>query len=464
MDRQNKNLIMKATCVLSSLVKQWAIILCVTILSGMSFDVYKTLTYKPMYSSSMQMSLLADSNSYADLEGTISYIRALDYVFNGQSVETYIKNKLNVEDIDITCTLTSVDNSNVVNMNVISDSKRNAYYSLNHIVDWYKSNMKKYNFAYTLNVLESPTIHESPMNINSHHHNFILGSLIGGIIVVGILALLAYFKDTIKVPDDIELNTDCRLFAKVPRELKPMNKKFWTKNKNAILITSLKTSFSYKESIKKLRGRLEQSSKKHDYKAIMITGSLENEGKSSIAVNLALSLVENQHKVLLIDGDIRKPSLNKILNTEFKSSLNEYLNKEKSLKQIIHVLPKHNLSVIFALSDVEHAEEMNDVQLWKKLISETKKEYDYIIVDSSPAYLINDALAINEAVDASLLVVRQHHATSLVINKTISRLVSVKNNLIGIVYNGNVIDWIKQSKVHNYRYGYGHYGREKRGS
>lgn len=464
MDRQNKNLIMKVTCVLSSLVKQWGIILCVTILSGMSFDVYKTLTYKPMYFSSMQVSLTSSTNTYADLEGTLVYMKTLDYIFNGQSVHEYIKELENVEDLNITCSLTSIDNSNVANMRVVSESKAMAYHSLNHIVNWYKNNMNKYNFAYTLNVLENPIIHESPMNVNSHRHNFMRGSSIGGIVIVGIIALLAYFKDTIKIPDDIESNTDCRLFAKVPRELKPMNKKFWTKNKNAILITSLKTSFSYKESIKKLRGRLEQSSKKHNYKAIMITGSLENEGKSSIAVNLALSLAENKHKVLLIDGDLRKPSLNKILNTEFKSSLNEYLNKEKSLKQIIHVLPKHNLSVIFALSDVEHAEEMNDVQLWKKLISEAKKEYDYIIVDSSPAYLINDALAINEAVDASLLVVRQHHATSLVINKTVSRLVSVKNNLIGIVYNGNVIDWIKQSKVHNYRYGYGHYGREKRGS
>lgn len=462
MKKQNRNMILRCTCVLSSLLKQWKKLLVVMIVSGMLFDVVSTFMYKPSYSSSMQISLTSNNNSYSDLEGAIAYIKTLDYIFNGQAVHEHLKKRLDVKELEMNCYLSSVDNSNVVNVNVVSNSKGNAYHSLKNIVQWYKSNMKKYNFSYTLNILENPVIHEYPLNVNSHTGNFIKGSFVSGFVFILCVCFFSYFKSTVKTPSDIENYVDCRLFAKIPREIKPRGKKFWLKNKKAILITSLKTSFSYKESIKKLRSKLEKSANKHNYKTIMITGTLENEGKSSVTVNLALSLAQKDYKVLVIDGDIRKPSLHKIFHLKTDKSLNHYLNGIKKWESQVEYLEKHNLFVLCANANINQAEKLVQSDKMKELIKEARKEFDFVIIDTSPACFLNEPLILNELVDASLLVVKQHSATIRAINDTINRLIGVKNNLIGIIYNASVIDFMKDNKMYGYRYGYNRYSNRRR--
>lgn len=464
MDNQNKNLILKLTCVLSSLLKQWKIIILIMIVCGMGLDVFKTITYHPQYASTMQAVLTSGENTYSNLEGAISYIKTLDYIFNGDVVNRYIEEQIDVEDLNMTCTITSVNNTNVVNIQVVSNSKRNAFHSLKNIVKWYQKNMKKYNFSYSINTIEEPMIIESPININSHSHNFKIGFIGSGVLVIALLALQAYFKDTIKTSDEIKNKIDCRLFGKLPKELKPISKKFWEKRKQAILITSLKTSFSYKEAIKKLRSRVEESSKKHGYKSIMITGSLENEGKSSVAANLALSLAQKNYKVLLIDSDIRKPSLHKIFELKTKRCLNEYLNGSQKWESQVEFLKKYDLFVLCSKPDLNNSEKLINSEKMKKLIEEASKEFDYVLVDTSPACFLNEPIIINEMVDASLLVIKQHSATTRAINETISRIVSSKNNLIGCIYNASVIDFIKENKAYGYRYGYNRYDRTRRRS
>ena len=461
---QNRNLILKLTCVVSSLLKQWKIVLSIMIVCGMGLDVFKTVTYHPQYSATMQASLTSGETDYAALEGAIAYIKTLDYVFNGQIVNQYIEEQLAVEDLNMTCYITNVDNSNIVNVQVVSNSRSNAFHSLKTIVEWYKDNMSKYNFSYEMNILEDPAINEYTINPNSHKSNFEKGALISGFLVIVLLALQAYFKDTIKTPKDIENRIDCRLFAKIPKENKPRGKKIWIRSKQAILITSLKTSFAYKESIKKLRTRVEQSAKKHGYKSFMITGSLENEGKSSIAANLALSLAQKQYKVLLIDGDLRKPSLHKIFELNTKRCINEYLNGNKAWESQVTYIKKNDLFVMCAKADVDNSEKLINNEKMRTLIKEASKEFDYVIVDSSPACFLNEPLIINEMVDASLLVIKQHLANTRAINETILRLVNAKNNLIGCIYNASVIDLTKEKKVYGYRYGYNRYDRVKRGS
>lgn len=460
MDKQNKNMILRLTCVISSMMKHIKMIVFIMIISGMCFDVIKTINYHPLYASSMQVSFVTNTNSYNQLEETLSYIKTLDYVFNGQSVQEYIKKELNMSSLDMDVSLNSIDQSNVVNVQVVSSKKSQAYHALLKLSTWYQANQTKYHFLWDMHVLDKPMIQEYPINRNSHYINFMTGFFMSGVLSLFIVGVYAYFQSTVKTPSDVENYLDCRLFAKIPKEIKPRSKTFWKKNKKAILITSLKTSFAYKESFKKLRSQFEKSALKHHYQTIMVTGSLENEGKSSIAINLALSLVQKDYKVLVIDGDIRKPSLHKIFNLNTNKSLNHYLLNDVSYLSQIDYLSKYNLYLMCTNPDIEKAEELCQSPKIKKLMEDVKKDFDFIIIDSSPAYL-NDSLYLNEYVDASLLVVRQNHARITVINDIIHRLTKVNMNLMGIVYNGSVIDFMKEKKTYGYRYGYNRYNKRR---
>lgn len=460
-NKQNQLIILRMTCVLSSILKKWKVIVLLMLVCGIGFDMFKTVIYQPLYRSSLTATLTQENNTYSQLEETLSYIKTLNYILNGEIVDDYVKQKMGVENINTSISITSVNNTNVIHMNVTSPSRKEAYYTLDYLVDWYHEFQDQYKFVYDLNIQEKDTMNMNPINSNSHMINFRNGSMISGILIVVILGCFAYLRDTIKTPHDIASKIDCRLFSKLPKERKSKGKKFWKKQKSALLITSLKTSFHYKESILKLRSRFEESAKKHGYKTLLITSSLENEGKSSIAANLAIALAQNKKKVLLVDADIRKPSMHKIFGIQSDLCLNNYFEHDVDYYSQLVNYKNTSLQILCAKKDIEHAEELAHSKKMNDMIQRARNIYDYVIVDSSPARYLNDPAVMNEMVDASLLVIKQDNATAQVINETIARITNVKNNLIGCIYNASIYDIVKQQKVYGYRYGYNRYSRRR---
>ncbi len=431
------------------------------LVAGIGYDVINTITYTPQYVSTMQAVLNLEKNTYSQLEEVRSYITTLNYILNGQVAQNYIKEEMNIDELNMTCNVYSNNDTNIITIQVTSPSKQISYSSLVNLIDWYNDNTDQYQFPYEIYVIEKTSLNETPTILNNHIDNFLHGCIPAGMAIVIILALMSYFTANIKTSQDVEYLLDCRLFAKIPKERKKRTRKFWKRNENAILITSIKTSFQYKEAIKKLRSKILASSAKHNYQTIMFTSTLENEGKSSVAANVALSLAKSGKKVLLVDADIRKPSIHKIFNIKTNRSLNNYLEGDNWTNQVVY-LQKNELFIICTTPNVKGSEDLLSNGRLEQLFYEAKKEFDYIIIDTSPSLDLNEPLLIAPYVDAILLVVKQNEASANMINNIIGRLSRVKNNIIGCIYNSNVYDFTKSSKTYGYRYGYGRYRREGR--
>ena len=460
-NRTSRDLIMKLACMISYVLKRWKLIVLIALIGAMGFDTVRTLMYHPRYQASVSATLGSEQNTYSQLDTTQAYIRSLSYIFNGQNVQSYLQERLGNEDSTLTCSVNSVNDTNVVNISVQADTRRDAWFGLQYVLDWYRTNGDKYHFNYDLNVTQTNPISETPVSANSHVRNLMMGGIGGGVFIAAVLLLLAYFSDTIKTPAEITTRIDCRMLARLPKEHKRRGIRFWKKNREALLITSLKTSFRYKEAVKKLRSRIEESSRKHGYQTIMVTSVMENEGKSSIAANLAISLAKGGHHVLMIDADIRKPSLDRILNMETEHSLNAVLSGKDWKKEVMHS-ERFHMDVLCSIQDLENAEKLLSSEQMKKLLEEAKQSYEFVIVDTSPAAGLSDPLIISEHCDASLLVIRQNLAGARRINDAIDRLVTVRNNLIGCIYNGAVFDPLSEQKAYGYRYRYNRYSNEGR--
>ncbi len=460
-NRTSRDLIMKLACMISYVLKRWKLIVLIALIGAMGFDTVRTLMYHPRYQASVSATLGSEQNTYSQLDTTQAYIRSLSYIFNGQNVQSYLQERLGNEDSTLTCSVNSVNDTNVVNISVQADTRRDAWFGLQYVLDWYRTNGDKYHFNYDLNVTQTNPISEAPVSANSHVRNLMMGGIGGGVFIVAVLLLLAYFSDTIKTPAEITTRIDCRMLARLPKEHKRRGIRFWKKNREALLITSLKTSFRYKEAVKKLRSRIEESSRKHGYQTIMVTSVMENEGKSSIAANLAISLAKGGHHVLMIDADIRKPSLDRILNMDTEHSLNAALSGKDWKKEVMHS-ERFHMDVLCSTQDLENAEKLLSSEQMEKLFEEAKQSYEFVIVDTSPAAGLSDPLIISEHCDASLLVIRQNLAGARRINDTIDRLVTVRNNLIGCIYNGAVFDPLSEQKAYGYRYRYNRYSNEGR--
>lgn len=449
---QNENLLTIVKCIIKDILQRWILIVAVMIVFGSVFDFMKTVTYVPQYGTSMTATLSGGEDTFKNIDKVQSYVNTLDYLMNSNNAKSYVKKKMPISKTTYKAEVT-LKQANVVKIKVTADTKREAYFSIKLLNDWYRENTERYSFPYNITVLKESKFSTKPVNPNSHIKNFLIGAVGSGFVLSCLLGLYFFLRDTIKSEEEVENKLDTRLYAKLPFEVK---KREDARNKKAILITSLKTSFFFRESMNKLRSKVEASSDKHGYKSFMITSAYENEGKSSVAANLALALAKNGHKVVLVDADFNKPAVFKIFDLDGSKSLNKAIEGTSSWSSQV-VSDRSGLDLLPCSQDTLKSEILTNSKKLDEIMKELREEYDFVIVDTSPAYLLNETMAMNELVDATLFVVRQDYATSDVINETVKRLTYVKDNVLGVVFKNVVSDGNKGTSNYNNRYGYNKY-------
>lgn len=449
---QNENLLTIVKCIIKDILQRWILIVAVMIVFGSVFDFMKTVTYVPQYGTSMTATLSGGEDTFKNIDKVQSYVNTLDYLMNSNNAKSYVKKKMPISKTTYKAEVT-LKQANVVKIKVTADTKREAYFSIKYLNDWYRENTERYSFPYNITVLKESKFSTKPVNPNSHIKNFLIGAVGSGFVLSCLFGLYFFLRDTIKSEEEVENKLDTRLFAKLPFEVK---KREDARNKKAILITSLKTSFFFRESINKLRSKVEASSDKHGYKSFMITSAYENEGKSSVAANLALALAKNGHKVVLVDADFNKPAVFKIFELDGSKSLNKAIEGTSSWSSQV-VSDRSGLDLLPCSQDTLKSEILTNSKKLDEIMKELREEYDFVIVDTSPAYLLNEPMAMNELVDATLFIVRQDYATSDVINETVKRLTYVKDNVLGVVFKNVVSEGNKGTSNYNNRYGYNKY-------
>ena len=449
---QNENLLTIVKCIIKDILQRWILIVAVMIVFGSVFDFMKTVTYVPQYGTSMTATLSGGEYTFKNIDKVQSYVNTLDYLMNSNNAKSYVKKKMPISKTTYKAEVT-LKQANVVKIKVTADTKREAYFSIKYLNDWYRENTERYSFPYNITVLKESKFSTKPVNPNSHIKNFLIGAVGSGFVLSCLFGLYFFLRDTIKSEEEVENKLDTRLYAKLPFEVK---KREDARNKKAILITSLKTSFFFRESINKLRSKVEASSDKHGYKSFMITSAYENEGKSSVAANLALALAKNGRKVVLVDADFNKPAVFKIFDLDGSKSLNKAIEGASSWRSQV-VSDRSSLDLLPCSQDTLKSEILTNSKKLDEIMKELREEYDFVIVDTCPAYLLNEPMAMNELVDATLFIVRQDYATSDVINETVKRLTYVKDNVLGVVFKNVVSEGNKGTSNYNNRYGYNKY-------
>ena len=449
---QNENLLTIVKCIIKDILQSWILIIAVMIVFGSVFDFMKTVTYVPQYGTSMTATLSSGGDTFKNIDKVQSYVNTLDYLMNSNNAKSYVKKKMPISKTTYKAEVT-LKQANVVKIKVTADTKREAYSSIKLLNDWYRENTECYSFPYNITVLKESKFSTKPVNPNSHIKNFLIGAVGSGFVLSCLLGLYFFLRDTIKSEDEVENKLDTRLYAKLPYEKKSRED---ARSKKAILITSLKTSFFFRESVKKLRSKVEATSDKHGYKSFMITSAYENEGKSSVAANLALALAKNGHKTILVDTDFNKPAVFKIFGLDGSKNLNKVIESTASWRSQV-VSDRSGLDLLPCSQDSLKSEILTNSKKLDEIMKELREEYDFVIVDTCPAYLLNEAMAMNELVDATLFIVRQDYATSDVINETVKRLTYVKDNVLGVVFNNVVSEGNKGTSNYNNRYGYNKY-------
>jgi len=286
--------------------------------------------------------------------------------------------------------------------------------------------------------------------------------LMGAALAVGlslaIIFLLDLLDSTVRTPEDVEGALKVSMLGFLPL-LKDRN------TKNALrAFSDDKRNKGFGESIRTIRTSLVLSSLENPFKTILITSSLPNEGKSTVAVNIAEALGQME-KVLLVDADMRKPTIAKTL--DFPSTtvgLSNIIMGKAKLEQSIVPFKEGNFDVISAGMIPDRPLELLSSSRFKDVIEALKDRYDRIIIDAPPAYVVSDAQVLSKVSDSVIYVVKSNSTARSIALKGLSSLKKIGAPLTGVIL--NQVD-LKKAKAYEpmygvYEEGYGYGYSEKK--
>ena len=201
-------------------------------------------------------------------------------------------------------------------------------------------------------------------------------------------------------------------------------------------ITSLeKPQSNISEAYRTIRTGIEFSNLDKDLKIICITSSKKDEGKTTVLSNLGVSFAKIDKKVLLIDADLRNPSISKMFDTSNTQGLMDILLGKRNIQDCVKKTKQENLYILTGGTIPPNPAEVLSSKKMSEFIESIKDEYDYIFIDSPPVGVVSDASIISAYSDGVIFVVGANEVDSNLAKIAKERLDSVKANIVGVILN-----------------------------
>jgi capsular exopolysaccharide synthesis family protein len=321
-------------------------------------------------------------------------------------------------------------------------------------------------------VVDPALVPPSPSRPN-RMRNILLAFLVGLVGGVGLAFLREYMDNTVKTPHDIEFATNLPSLTVVPalgtvngRSRMPKLLKGPSVTPDAArveLVSHERPQSQISEAFRALRTSLLLSQADHPPQVILLTSALPREGKTTAAVNLAVTLAQLGDRTLLIDADLRKPGISRLLNlTDGKhAGLSTYLAGVSSLDLVTIPHPRiTNLAAIPTGPLPPNPADLLSSLRMREAVATLRREYKFIVIDSPPIMAATDAVIISALCDGVLLVARSGETPREALTRTRDLLAGVRSRLLGVIL--NAVDLTAPQYYYSYSYyPYDYYGGEK---
>lgn len=436
-----KNIDIDWYTVLKDVLKQWLSILMIALAAFFLTYSYMFTHYTESYTVSTTFTINTRS-SYTDVYSNMSSASdtatEFSQLLNSSILQKKVAEVLGLDYMPGSVSAEVITDTNLMTLKVRESSPRMAYEVTSAVLENYNKVSGSLLGDVVLNILVQPQVPEAPDAAFSPLHRMIQAFFGAMFLMIFFLALTSIFRDTIRREKDVEKKLDTQLLGTLYHEKKFGFFAFKKKRvKSSILISNPTVSFRYSEAMKKLAVRIQNKMEHRNAKTVLVTSVMENEGKSTVAANIALALAEESKKVLLMDADFRKPALYKIfgVSPEEVEPFAQILNGQKEMKHLIHELKNPDMKLILNTVTYPDSVEMLSRGLLKQILEYLKQNMDYIIIDTAPMALVADTEELLEIVDSAVLVVRQHMTAARDINDAIDILNRRELKLLGCVFN-----------------------------
>jgi receptor protein-tyrosine kinase len=277
-----------------------------------------------------------------------------------------------------------------------------------------------------------------------------LGILLGVLSGVAIAIARDFLDNTVKRPDEMEAITGAGLIGNIPfdnsREEEP-----------AIQFDGDNSAIA--EAFRKLRTNLQFLVVDSPPRVIVVTSSLPSEGKSTTALNIALALAEAELNVVIVDGDMRRPMLDKYLDAVGTVGFSTALSGRASLSEVLQKTRFPHLTALTAGTIPPNPSELLGSQAASRILSELREQFDYVIVDSPPLLAVTDGAILATSSDGVLIVGRFGTVRRDQLGHAVDSLREIGANVLGAVF---TMTPTRGGGYYSYNYNYGYYGYYKK--
>lgn len=301
-------------------------------------------------------------------------------------------------------------------------------------------------------VMEYAEVPQSPIG-PKRLKNFLLVLIMAFFGGCGMALFIDYFDNTVKTQDDVEKHMRLPYLGYVPLIKRTKDAGGSAAGQEYIIVDQNETKSSLLEALRNIRTSIIFSAPPDALKSILIASAMPKEGKSTIALNLAIAISSDGSRTLLVDGDMRRPSLHKMFGLKNMTGLSNYLTSKMKMDEVVQDTKFPNLKLVSCGPIPPNPSELFGSYRMKELINEAHSRFDRIVFDGAPIFGISDSVVLAKALDGVIQVIRFGKVSWDVANKSKERLQNLGVKIIGVIING--VDVKKESyyyKYYDYRY------------
>lgn len=420
-------------------------------------------SYTPMYATQVTFTIQMADSSLADIGGSTSYYnkataeqltKTFPYLIQSELLQTKLRQAMGVDWLNGHITAQTVANTNLFSLKVTSTSAQDAYDILTAVTEVYPQ-VADYVIGNTeMNLLTVPEVATEPYNEFQPLRTICKGAVLGAALGLLFILLYAFTRRSIREPEDIRRHLNQTCIATLPRVT---FKRRGNAIDTSVSIRNQRVTGAFQESVRSMRVKFLREAQKRHAQVVMVTSTLPGEGKTTVAANLALTLSQNGAKVILVDLDLRKPSVKKTLGVRTASKgVPELLSGGMDLNTALLPLEDSRLTLLAGDAPAAAPRQQLTSRRLSGILNELRQQADYIVLDTPPCGILADSAGVARLADCTLYVLRSGAVEVSHVVDSLQFLAESGTHLAGCVLND--VQTGQSGYGYGYGYGYSDYG------
>lgn len=422
------------------------------------FAIRAWWTYTPMYRAEVTFTIqtptsettgdISSGSSYYDKAAAEQLSKTFPYIISSELLQNMLRQELGVDALNGTLTAQTVENTNLFSLQATSASPQSAYDILIAVMQVYPRVADYVIGSTVMSLLTEPAVPTSPCTQLSVLRPAMKGAFLGFAAGLLLVLLVAATRRSIQSSRDVrsQLNQVC--LGSLPQV---SFKRRTKKTQEVVSIRNRRISGSFQEGVRRLRMKLLREAEAASARVLMVTSTLPGEGKTTVSSNLALSLSQSGARVILVDLDLRKPSVKKQLGIKApsKGAADLIASGGRAAEQLLS-LEGTSLRLLAGDLPADNPRSKSASRRLRAILSELRQEADYIILDTPPCGLLADSGAMAHLADGTIYVIRAGVPQVSQVLDGLQFLGDSGAKILGCVLNG------VQGSRSGYGYGYGY--------